>query len=146
MTVGSRYSEESPAVQAHLGMAQSIIQRMANNSASCKTWCITLVSALLVVVAEKAKSDYVEIAYIPIIIFYLLDSYYLALEKRFRMSYNIFIDRLHDRLVESKDLYAMTPTVSAISSDATALLSISAWPFYILLALMVRIAQTVVGA
>jgi len=49
------YREESPTVQAHLGIAQAVIQRMAANSASCKAWCITLVAAILVIVADKGK-------------------------------------------------------------------------------------------
>ncbi len=36
---------ESGAVQSYLGILQGVINRMASNSAGCKTWCITLVSA-----------------------------------------------------------------------------------------------------
>ena len=61
MTPPRAYREESPAIQAHLGIAQSVIQRMAANSASCKAWCIGLVSAILVVVADK-NSPYDAIA------------------------------------------------------------------------------------
>ena len=32
---------ESDAVQTHLTILQGIIQRMADNSRSCKLWCIT---------------------------------------------------------------------------------------------------------
>jgi hypothetical protein len=78
------FKENSQAVQAHLGISQAIIQRMAANSASCKTWCITLVSAILVIVADKCKSQYALIAIVPIILFLVLDTYYLALERMFR--------------------------------------------------------------
>ena len=44
---------ERPAVQGYLSMLQGIINRMAGNSASCKTWTVTLVTALLVLVVEK---------------------------------------------------------------------------------------------
>ena len=40
-------SETSSAVQTHLTIVQGVIQRMAENSRSCKLWCITLVSAVL---------------------------------------------------------------------------------------------------
>lgn len=49
------HKENSQAIQTHLEITQSVIQRMAVNSASCKTWCITLVSAILVIVADKGK-------------------------------------------------------------------------------------------
>lgn len=82
------FREDSQAVQAHLGIMQDVIQRMASNSASCKTWCITLVSAILVVVADKGKPEYAWLALIPTVLFFALDAYYLALEKMFRLSYN----------------------------------------------------------
>jgi len=39
----NQFHENSDAVQAHLGISQSVIQRMATNSASCKGWCIAIV-------------------------------------------------------------------------------------------------------
>lgn len=59
----------SQAVQSHLSITQSVIQRMATNSSSCKAWCITVVSAILVIVADKGKSQYAYIAIIPNILF-----------------------------------------------------------------------------
>ena len=82
---------ESPAVQTHLSIIQNVIQRMASNSASCKTWCVTLVSAILVVVIDKDKSAYLLLALLPIVVFLILDVYYLSMEKGFRNSYNDFI-------------------------------------------------------
>ena len=58
MPDNGEYGENCQAVQAHLGIVQSVIQRMSANSASCKTWCITLVSAILVVVANKDEPQY----------------------------------------------------------------------------------------
>ncbi len=95
------YGADSAAVQAHLNIAQSVIQRMAANSAACKTWCITLVSAILVIVADKGKPHYALIGVIPTILFLVLDSYYLALEKMLRHSYNNFIEKLHTGEVSS---------------------------------------------
>ena len=45
-------NENSPAVQTHLTMMQGVINRMAENSRSCKVWCVTLVAAVLVLVAR----------------------------------------------------------------------------------------------
>jgi hypothetical protein len=38
--MSDEFKENSQAIQAHLTIIQSIIQRMASNSSSCKTWCI----------------------------------------------------------------------------------------------------------
>ena len=61
--------ETSTSVQTHLTILQGVIERMASNSKSLKAWCITIVAAILVVVAGKDKPDYVLIALIPIVMF-----------------------------------------------------------------------------
>lgn len=49
---------ESGAVQSYLGILQRVINRMAANSSACKTWCIALVSAIVVITADKGKPVY----------------------------------------------------------------------------------------
>jgi hypothetical protein len=98
------FKENSQAVQSHLTIYQNVIQRMASNSASAKAWCITLVSAILVIVADKSKPQYTMIAYIPTLLFLVLDTYYLGLEKGFRNSYNDFIRKLHKGKIKDDDL------------------------------------------
>ncbi len=95
MSDKSILNEESSAVQCHLSILQGVVQRMADNSRSCKLWCITIVSAILVLVVKNDTPDLVRMAVIPTIIFLILDTYYLALERRFRCSYNGFIKKLH---------------------------------------------------
>lgn len=129
--------ENSSAVQAHLTIIQNVIQRMSSNSASAKAWCITLVSAILVLIADKARSEYALIALIPIVLFLALDTYYLALEKSFRISYNNFIDKLHRGSVQTTDLYSVIPEGKFACQVGLALISFSVWPFYIALLLMV---------
>ena len=114
---------------------------MGTNASSCKAWSITLVSAILVVVADKNKPNYALIAMIPIGLFLLLDAYYLALEKGFRNAYNAFIDKLHEDEVLSSDVYAVAPKGRMICLVCMSLRSFSIWPFYITLLLMVLLAR-----
>lgn len=144
METQKKFQEESPAVQAHLGIMQSVIQRMSSNSASCKAWCITLVSAILVIVADKDKPQYALIAIIPTILFFVLDSYYLALEKMFRKSYNSFIDKVHKDEIVSSDLYAIEPKGNLLKQIFVAFISFSIWPFYLTLFLMAFIAKQII--
>src|SRR5437764_2615739 len=130
MTNSTEYRENSQAVQAHLGITQAVIQRMATNSASCKAWSITLVSAILVIVADKGKPHFALIALIPTLLFLVLDAYYLALEKMFRQSYNNFIEKLHRGEVVATDLYAVVPRGDVFSTFRASLASFSIWPFY----------------
>lgn len=134
--------ENSEAIQCHLGILQDVIRRMASNSASSKAWCITLASAILVVIADKSKPDYALIALIPIALFLILDAYYLALEKGFRNSYNEFIDKLHGDGVKSSDLYAVVPSGKLVVLLGESLISFSIWLFYLTLFAMVLVTKT----
>ncbi|HGE6041776.1 TPA: hypothetical protein ACGGSL_003544 [Vibrio cholerae] len=136
-------TEESPSVQAHLTMLQNIIQRMASNSSSCKSWCITLVSAVLVIVADKGKPDYAWIALLPTVIFACLDTYYLALEKSFRETYNKFVQKLHNKRLVSSDLYAIKPQDKMSIHQFNAIKSLSVWGFYIPLIFLIYITKIV---
>ena len=95
MNTMDKVTFDSPSVQSYLTILQSVITRMATNSSNSKAWCVSLVSAMIVIVADKAKMDYVWISVIPIVLFLLLDSYYLSLERQFRSVYNDFIRKLH---------------------------------------------------
>ena len=72
----------------HLELIQSVINRMASNSFLLKGWAVTLVSALFVLADKQAKPQFILIAYIPIAAFWILDGYYLSLERKFRDLYN----------------------------------------------------------
>ena len=137
----SEFKENSQAVQAHLNITQNVIQRMVSNSASCKGWAIALVSAVLVIVADKGKSDYFLIAVIPAVLFWALDAYYLGLEKMFCSSYNHFIGKLHAGKLVADDLYAVSPTGNMIKSFFCGVLSFSVWPLYVTLLVMMYLAK-----
>ena len=136
----TQFDEESSAVRAHLSIVQGVIQRMAENSRSCKTWCIIIVSAVLIFVARVEKPDYILIALVPTVLFLFLDTYYLALERGFRASYEIFVEKLHvaDEDISS-DLYVVRLTGSIRSHFLRSLLSPAIWPFYLMLFLMIGI-------
>ncbi len=126
-------TDESPSVQSHLSMLQNIIQRMVANSSSCKSLCITLVSAVLVIVADKVKPDYTWIALLPTIIFSCLDAYYLLLEKGFRNAYNEFVKKSHTKELQQSDLYAINPSDKSdkvLINQISALRSVSVWGVY----------------
>jgi hypothetical protein len=134
----------SQAVQLHLSITQSVIQRMATNSSSCKAWCITVVSAILVIVADKGDSQYAFIAIIPNVLFLVLDTYYLALEKMFRNSYNDFIKKLHDNKIDSSDFFAVVPKGNLFKTFFNSILSFSIWPFYLTLLIMILLAKEII--
>jgi carbon starvation protein CstA len=131
----SAFNADSPSVHKYLDLLQGVINRMAANCPGCKTWCITLVSATVVIIADKSKPEYVWIAFVPLVLFCFLDAYYLALERSFRNRYNAFVDQLHATSVTVNDLYTLTPQVDW-SSRFKSFGSSSIYPFYLFLALM----------
>ncbi len=72
----------------HLEFIQNIISRMASNSFLLKGWAVTIITALIAISIDQNNSGYFIVAYFPIIIFWLLDTYYLKQERLFRHLYN----------------------------------------------------------
>ena len=137
---------DSSAVQSYLSILQGVISRMASNSASCKTWCITIVSAILVLLARNSDANLLYVAIIPVILFCILDAYYLGLERSFRQRYNQFVEKLHSENATIHDIYLLTPpkeNSGAISSTFGSLFSFSVLPFYVILGGLVMIIKCV---
>lgn len=124
-------------VHFHLQLLQNVISRMAANSASAKTWCVALVSALLVLLAEKGSNDFNVTALIPVLLLYSVDVYYLALEKGFQKTYNDFVDKLHANNIKERDFYIIRSTGKSSSLRLEAIKSLSTTGFYCGMVLLV---------
>ena len=72
----------------HLEFIQAAINRMAGNLFLLKGWTITLIAALFALAARDANNLYFLIAYIPAVMFWVLDGYFLSQERRFRSLYD----------------------------------------------------------
>lgn len=140
-----KLNETSPSVQAHLGIIQNVIQRMGSNSAACKTWCITIVAALLVVIADKNKPHLALLALFPTLLFAGLDVYYLSLEKGFRKSYDEFIRKVHMQALMASDLYSLEPTGRTTALQLAALRSFAIWGFYVPLLVLIGMAMLIIS-
>lgn len=72
----------------HLEMIQAIINRFANNSFVLRGWSITVVSAITAIIAKDTGNKYFITVLIPIIVFWILDGYFLSRERRYRDFYD----------------------------------------------------------
>ncbi len=135
--------ESSHSIQTHLGILQAVVERMASNSTSSKTWCITLVSAILIIVADKNIPNLTFLAFIPTILFFSLDTYYLALEKGFRNSYKSFVKKVHSKTLTPEDLYSVEPKGKIPQLQAEASKSFSVWSFYLIMSILIVVAWVV---
>ncbi len=71
----------------HIDLIQSIISRMSNNSFMMKGWAVTILAAIFVLSTKEAIPCFAFVAIIPNILFWVLDSYYLQNERRYRQLY-----------------------------------------------------------
>lgn len=72
----------------HLELIQAIITRMANNSFLLKGWSVVLVSAIFILASKETKSYFICLAYLPAIMFWILDGYFLWQERLYRKLYD----------------------------------------------------------
>jgi len=73
----------------HLEFIQNVISRMANNLFFLRGWTITLITGLFAFSATKNVDDkYIILSFLLLGIFWILDGYFLAQERRFRELYN----------------------------------------------------------
>lgn len=71
----------------HLEFIQGAVNRMASNLFLLKGWTITLIAALFALAEKDSNNIYFLIAYLPAGLFWILDGYFLSLERRFRDLY-----------------------------------------------------------
>jgi len=132
---------DSPRVIAHINAMQDVIRRMSDNSRSCKLWCVTLVSAMLVLIASMGNGTFAWLALIPVGALGFLDVYYLSLEQRFRNSYKEFVQKLHDGSLEPSEVFVIKPSGGPARHVWKSTRATSVWVFYVaMVAVIIAVA------
>lgn len=72
----------------HLEFIQGVINRLSQNSFLLKGWSVLLVSALFAVAASRGNQWLVVVAYLPAVVYWGLDGYFLRQERLFRKLYD----------------------------------------------------------
>ena len=85
---------------------------------------ITIVSALLAIYASNSNEIFIFVAIFPVVVFWLLDAFYLAQECRFRYLYD---DVIHDRITP---VFSMKPKDNTVCYFEV-LWSKTIWPLYL---------------
>lgn len=133
---------DSPSVHTHLNILQGIINRLAGNSANAKTWTITFVVAILVLMSNGGTARASIVAFLPIAVFVFLDAYYLAMERDFRGLYLAFVRQLHAGELVTNRIFVIDPPRGfkhRANTIIQALGSASIWSFYLTLIVAVII-------
>lgn len=75
-------------------MMQGNIERMATNSANCKTWMVAFVTAFMALGSSIAEAKYwLTLGIVPILLFWYLDTFYLHLERGMRNRERDFLNK-----------------------------------------------------
>jgi hypothetical protein len=120
---------DNPAVTAHLNMIQGVITRMANNSMSCKTWCLTLTGAIIGLAGAAHIPNIVGFVLLPALVFGFLDTMYLAQENAYRDLFGDVVKSVRDKTYTLKCAYAMGPKIK-FGHIVWSVFSWSVWPVY----------------
>lgn len=72
----------------HMEFIQAVVNRLSHNSFLLKGWSVVLVSALFALSASGSNMAFLFLAYIPVLVFWGLDGYFLREEKKFRALYD----------------------------------------------------------
>lgn len=122
-----------------IDMIQDVIKRMAFNSFVIKGWAITLVVVTLLLSGAKYQ---VWMAFIPLLVFWFLDSYFLHQERLYRKLYEWVIN---NRLNTEEHLFDMNAYrfENKVSSKLKTMFSITLVWFYGSIAMLIIIYAVV---
>lgn len=120
----------------YIEMIEGVIERMGNNSFQLKGWAVTLVALVGSFSAQGSDKRFFLIAFIPLFAFWFLDSYYLQMERKYKVLYKYVIKKDENDI----DFEMDTRNITYSADDAknicfcTCLFSKTEWAFYLLMA------------
>lgn len=82
----------------HLELIQGVVNRLASDSFRMKGWSVVLIAALLVLMARESCFELAPIGFLPVLVFWALDGYFLQQERLYRSLYD------HVRHLEGGDV------------------------------------------
>ncbi len=128
----------------YIEILQAAISRMNSNSFSIKGWSVTLLSAIIAVAVSLKNVQFVYVAIVPCLLFWVLDSIYLQQERKFVVIYR-------NAIVPESTLpdFEMNLESKMVKSDKKTryyrvFFSRTMWPFYgMMLAIVILIGPFV---
>jgi hypothetical protein len=96
-----RLEERKTDLLKEIDLIQAIINRMAQTSFIIKGWAITMITMIF---AYKSSTEMLVLVIIPIILFWLLDAYFLQRERLYRKLYEWVIE---NRMINNSYLFSL---------------------------------------
>ncbi len=113
----------------HLEFIQNIITRLNQNSFQIKGMSITITSAILALSLSQEMRIYSFIIFFSVALFWILDAYYLSLEKAYRSFYSKVAQKSEEEI--DFQLKLDKNMMKGKSSWYYTLLNNSIWPIYL---------------
>ena len=116
---------------AHLQMIQGVIDRMSTSAAIYKGFAATIVTGIAAISFTEVRAWILLIAFLPVICFLVMDTYYLKLEKQYRILYEKI---RNEKIVPDFSLDSRCSNTELYDANATwlkCLQSPSIWMFYV---------------
>jgi len=136
------FSEDN---KKHLDYLQAVITRMNTNSFQIKSMAVTIVAALLALYASTLNVLFVFIPILPTMLFWLLDSYYLQQERKFRGVYNNVAGLKSDIAIKVYEM-PIHKFRGGKYSYFNVFRSVTIWPVYLPLIILLAILGTCIAA
>lgn len=120
----------------YLEMIEGVIERMGNNSFQLKGWAVTLVALVGALAAQGSDKRFFLLAFIPLFAFWFLDSFYLQMERKYKVLYK----RVSVKAESDIDFNMVTRDLIYTEDEAnricfcSCLFSKTEWPFYLIIA------------
>jgi hypothetical protein len=118
---------------AHMSTIQGLITRFAGNSANCKTMCLTIIAAILALLAANKEPQTLKVAYFVLFLLAWLDAYYLGLERTAVALSRTSAKKIQSQTFAYTDLFHIAiggRGWAPIWNAFRAMFSHSIWPFY----------------
>ena len=112
----------------YLEAIQRVVDRLSNISFILKGWAVSLVAGLMALAASGSNQGFVLIAYIPIVVFWFLDAYFLMMERQYR---DLFKENMD--LSKSLEYFSLARPTGNIVTYGKALFSITIFFTYVTL-------------
>ena len=125
----------------HLEMIEDVIERMGNNSFQLKGWAVTLVALVGALAAQGSDKRFFLLAFIPLLAFWFLDSFYLQMERK----YTVLYKRVSKKNENEIDFDMDTRSIAYSEDEAkricfcSCLFSKTEWTFYLIISGVVGI-------
>jgi hypothetical protein len=121
-------------VQGFISQLDSIINRMANNSANAKNWLMTLIAAAIAIQWSQEQLQNVLWLLVPTGLFMLTDMYYLGMERHFKELQAKFVDDVRAGKEIKETVYNIPQTTKCeqVCNTFRTIDSLSIWPFYLI--------------